>query len=72
MIRGRFTLKRSRPFMSHALLRLYPAVSPRRTFGPTQCLLQWRYSLDYEMATFHRGFKSFYGLKLRLLTVPDG
>lgn len=29
-------------------------------------------SLDYEMATFDRGFKSFHGLKLRLLTMPDG
>jgi predicted nucleic acid-binding protein len=29
-------------------------------------------SLDYEMATFDRGFKSFRGLKLRLLTMPDG
>ncbi len=28
-------------------------------------------SLDYEMATFDRGFKSFRGLKLRLLTVLE-
>ena len=28
-------------------------------------------SLDYEMATFDRGFRSFRGLKLRLLTLPD-
>jgi len=29
-------------------------------------------SLDYEMTTFDRGFKLFHGLKLRLLTMPDG
>jgi uncharacterized protein len=29
-------------------------------------------SLDCEIATFDRGFKSFRGLKLRLLTAPDG
>lgn len=29
-------------------------------------------SFDYEMTTFDRGFKSFRGLKLRLLTAPDG
>jgi toxin-antitoxin system PIN domain toxin len=28
-------------------------------------------SLDFEMATFDRGFKSFRGLKLRLLTVSE-
>jgi predicted nucleic acid-binding protein len=28
-------------------------------------------SLDYEMTTFDRGFKSFRGLRLRLLTMPD-
>jgi uncharacterized protein len=28
-------------------------------------------SLDYEMTTFDRGFKSFRGLKLRLLEMPD-
>ena len=28
-------------------------------------------SLDYEIATFDRGFKSFRGLKLRLLEMPD-
>jgi toxin-antitoxin system PIN domain toxin len=28
-------------------------------------------ALDYELTTFDRGFKSFRGLKLRLLTVPD-
>ena len=28
-------------------------------------------SLDYEMATFDRGFKSFRGLKLRLLTALE-
>jgi len=28
-------------------------------------------SLDYEMTTFDRGFKSFRGLRVRLLTVPD-
>jgi len=28
-------------------------------------------SLDYEMATFDRGFKSFRGLKLRLLTLLE-
>ena len=28
-------------------------------------------SLDYECATFDRGFKSFRGLKLRLLEIPD-
>jgi toxin-antitoxin system PIN domain toxin len=28
-------------------------------------------SLDYEIATFDRGFKSFRGLKLRLITTPD-
>jgi predicted nucleic acid-binding protein len=28
-------------------------------------------SLDYEMTTFDRGFKSFRGLKLRLLEIPD-
>jgi predicted nucleic acid-binding protein len=27
-------------------------------------------SLDYEMTTFDRGFKSFRGLKVRLLTSP--
>ena len=27
-------------------------------------------SLDYEMATLDRGFKSFHGLELRLLTMP--
>jgi predicted nucleic acid-binding protein len=27
--------------------------------------------LDYEMATFDRGFKSFRGLKLRLLTALE-
>jgi hypothetical protein len=28
-------------------------------------------SLDYEFTTFDRGFKSFRGLKLRLLEMPD-
>jgi toxin-antitoxin system PIN domain toxin len=28
-------------------------------------------SLDYEMTTFDRGFKSFRGLRVRLLTPPD-
>jgi uncharacterized protein len=28
-------------------------------------------SLDYEMTTFDRGFKSFRGLRLRLLTMPN-
>jgi len=28
-------------------------------------------SLDYEMTTFDRGFKSFRGLQLRLLEMPD-
>ena len=28
-------------------------------------------SFDYEMTTFDRGFKSFRGLKLRLLESPD-
>ena len=28
-------------------------------------------SLDYEFTTFDRGFKSFRGLKLRLLAMPD-
>jgi len=28
-------------------------------------------SLDYEMTTFDRGFRSFRGLKVRLLTPPD-
>lgn len=28
-------------------------------------------SSDYEMTTFDRGFKSFRGLKLRLLEIPD-
>jgi uncharacterized protein len=28
-------------------------------------------SLDYEVTTFDRGFKSFRGLKLRLLEMPD-
>jgi predicted nucleic acid-binding protein len=28
-------------------------------------------SLDYEFVTFDRGFKSFRGLKLRLLEMPD-
>jgi uncharacterized protein len=28
-------------------------------------------SLDYEMTTFDRGFRSFRGLKLRLLTAPE-
>ena len=28
-------------------------------------------SLDYEMTTFDRGFKSFRGLKLRLLQIDD-
>ena len=28
-------------------------------------------SLDYEMTTFDRGFTSFRGLRLRLLTMPD-
>jgi toxin-antitoxin system PIN domain toxin len=28
-------------------------------------------SLDYELTTFDRGFKSFRGLKLRLLEMPD-
>jgi len=28
-------------------------------------------SLDYELTTFDRGFKSFRGLKLRLLELPD-
>jgi predicted nucleic acid-binding protein len=28
-------------------------------------------SLDWEIATFDRGFKSFRELKLRLLTMPD-
>jgi toxin-antitoxin system PIN domain toxin len=28
-------------------------------------------TLDYEMTTFDRGFKSFRGLKLQLLTVPE-
>jgi len=28
-------------------------------------------ALDYEMTTFDRGFKSFRGLKLRLLETPD-
>jgi toxin-antitoxin system PIN domain toxin len=28
-------------------------------------------SLDYEMTTFDRGFKSFRGLRLRLLTISD-
>jgi predicted nucleic acid-binding protein len=28
-------------------------------------------SLDYEMTTFDRGFKSFRDLKLRLLKMPD-
>jgi predicted nucleic acid-binding protein len=28
-------------------------------------------SLDYEMATFDRGFRSFRALKLRLLEIPD-
>jgi hypothetical protein len=27
--------------------------------------------LDYEMTTFDRGFKSFRGLKLLLLEMPD-
>lgn len=29
-------------------------------------------SLDYEIATFDRGFKAFHGLKLRLLAMPNG
>jgi hypothetical protein len=29
-------------------------------------------SLDYELTTFDRGFKSFRGLKLELLTISDG
>jgi uncharacterized protein len=28
-------------------------------------------SLDYEMTTFDRGFKSFRGLRVRLLSPPD-
>lgn len=28
-------------------------------------------SLDYEMTTFDRGFRSFRGLRVRLLTLPD-
>ena len=28
-------------------------------------------SLDYEMTTFDRGFRSFRALKLRLLEMPD-
>jgi uncharacterized protein len=28
-------------------------------------------SLDYEMTTFDRGFRSFHALKLRLLEIPD-
>jgi toxin-antitoxin system PIN domain toxin len=28
-------------------------------------------SLDYELTTFDRGFKSFRGLKLRMLEIPD-
>jgi len=61
-IRARFTLKPSRPYTRAALSRSYPADA---------WLAALAMSLDYEITTFDRGFKSFRGLRLRLLSMAD-
>jgi predicted nucleic acid-binding protein len=43
----------------------------RAPLGTDAWLAALALSLDYEITTFDRGFKSFRGLKLRLLEMPD-
>ena len=54
--------------------RLVSLVSPRES-TPNLWTDAWlaalAMALDYEITTFDRGFKSFRGLKLRLLEIPD-
>jgi hypothetical protein len=61
----------SRRHMSIGSPRWSRGAKPRLIFGRTPGLAALALSLYYEMTTFDRGFSSFRGLHVRLLTLPD-
>ena len=59
------------PIHEHRFTALVTGREPTPNLWTDAWLAALALSLDYEMTTFDRGFKSFRGLRVRLLTPPD-
>jgi len=71
MIRARSILMLNPADHESCFVSLVSSREPSPNLWTDAWLAALALSLDYEFTTFDRGFKSFRGLKLRLLEMPD-